>query len=145
MIAKYLLLVTSLSLFVAGAKHYNLSQFLGIHQIKTGRTDQTLSKGYTFDKSGILGMIRHPWYTASIMVVWARDLSLPDLLINIVVSAYFIIGTNLEERKLLREYGEKYREYQQTVSMFIPYKWVKRKVNGKHSVGSPPRTLSRHR
>jgi protein-S-isoprenylcysteine O-methyltransferase Ste14 len=64
------------------------------------------------------------------MVVWGRDLSLSTLLINMVISAYFIIGTILEERKLLLEFGEKYREYQKNVSIFIPYKWLKAKLNG---------------
>jgi protein-S-isoprenylcysteine O-methyltransferase Ste14 len=37
-----------------------------------------------------------------------------------VISIYFIIGSILEERKLVSEFGERYREYQQTVSMLIP-------------------------
>jgi protein-S-isoprenylcysteine O-methyltransferase Ste14 len=125
LIVKYLLWVTSIYLFIAGGKHYSLSQFLGIHQIKTGRVDHTLSEYNTFDSSGILGAIRHPWYTASIMIFWAGDISPSVFLNNIVISAYFVIGTILEERKLLLEFGEKYREYQRNVSMFVPYKWIK--------------------
>jgi len=129
-IVKYLLLATSITLFVAGGRHYSLSQFLGIRQIKTGRANHTLSEYDTFHTSGILSAIRHPWYTASLMVIWARDVSLSTLLINIVISAYFVVGTILEERKLLLEFGEKYREYQKNVSMFIPYKWLKAKIAG---------------
>jgi protein-S-isoprenylcysteine O-methyltransferase Ste14 len=131
-IAKYLLWVTSISLFVAGGRHYNLLQFLGIRQIKTGRTNHLLSEYDTFDTSGILSAIRHPWYTAGIISVWASDISLSTFLINIVISAYFVIGTILEERKLLQEFGEKYREYQKNVSMFIPYQWLKAKIAGVH-------------
>jgi protein-S-isoprenylcysteine O-methyltransferase Ste14 len=40
-----------------------------------------------------------------------------------VLSAYLVIGTLLEERKLVLEFGDKYREYQRQVSMFIPLKW----------------------
>jgi protein-S-isoprenylcysteine O-methyltransferase Ste14 len=130
MIVKYLLLATSIILFVAGGRHYSMSRFLGIRQIKTGRANHTLSEYDTFDNSGILSAIRHPWYTASIMVIWARDISLSTLLINIVISTYFVIGTILEERKLLLEFGENYREYQKNVSMFIPYKWLKAKIAG---------------
>ncbi len=129
-IAKYLLLLTSLCLFIAGAKHYDLSQFLGIRQIKTGETNPTLSEHDTFGTTGILSAIRHPWYVAGIMLVWARDTSLSTLLNNIVISAYFVIGTILEERKLVREFGDNYREYQKRVSMFLPYKWAKAKVAG---------------
>ena len=130
MIVKYLLLATSITLFVAGGRHYSMSQFLGIRQIKTGRTNPALSEHDTFDTSGILSAIRHPWYTASLIVIWARDVSLSTLLINIVISAYFVVGTILEERKLLLEFGARYREYQQKVSMFIPFKWLKPKITG---------------
>jgi len=130
MIVKYLLLATSIALFVAGGRHYSMSQFLGVRQIKTGRANPTLSEYDTVDTSGILRAIRHPWYTASIMVIWAKDISLPTLLVNVVISAYFIIGTILEERKLLLEFGERYREYQKNVSMFIPYKWLKANIAG---------------
>jgi len=130
MIVKYLLLATSIALFVAGGRHYSMSQFLGVRQIKTGRANPTLSEYDTVDTSGILRAIRHPWYTASIMVIWAKDISLPTLLVNVVISAYFIIGTILEERKLLLEFGERYREYQKNVSMFITYKWLKANIAG---------------
>jgi protein-S-isoprenylcysteine O-methyltransferase Ste14 len=123
-------LVTSIYLFVAGGKHYNLLQFLGVRQIKTGRRNLLLSEYGTFDTSGILSAIRHPWYTAGIISVWVSDISLSTFLINIVISAYFVIGTILEERKLLQEFGEKYREYQKNVSMFIPYQWLKDKIAG---------------
>lgn len=129
-IVRYLLVATSLSLFVAGARHYSLSQLFGIRQIKTGRGRQAVSEVDTFDTSGILGMIRHPWYIAGILLVWAGDLSLSTLLINLVISGYFVIGTFLEEKKLLLELGDRYREYQRNVSMFLPYKWVKTKMAG---------------
>ena len=128
-IAKYSLLLTSLCLFIAGAKHYDILQFLGICQIKTGEINPTLSEHHTFNTTGILSAIRHPWYIAGIMFVWARDISLSILLNNIVISVYFVIGTILEERKLVREFGEKYREYQERVSMFFPYKWIRAKTS----------------
>ncbi len=75
-------------------------------------------------------MIRHPWYLGGILIVWARDLSLSTILNNTVITSYFIIGTVLEERKLVREFGEPYREYQRNVSMFFPCKWLKAKISG---------------
>jgi methanethiol S-methyltransferase len=128
LIVKYLFLVMSIGLFVAGARHYNLQQFVGIHQIKTGQADHTLSGYDTFDTSGILGVIRHPWYTGGIMVIWSSDIYLSSLLSNVIVSVYFVVGALLEERKLLLEFGDKYREYQRNVSMLVPYKWLIRTV-----------------
>jgi protein-S-isoprenylcysteine O-methyltransferase Ste14 len=129
-IVKYLLVATSLSLFVAGARHYSMSQLFGIRQIKTGRASKAVSEVETLDTSGVLGMIRHPWYIAGILLVWAADISLSTLVINIVIVGYFVVGTLLEERKLVLEFGDRYREYQKNVSMFIPYKWLKAKMAG---------------
>ena len=130
MIVKYFLLAMSIYLFIAGARHYSMSQFIGIHQIKTGQTDQTLSENNTFNISGILSVIRHPWYTSGIMIIWSGDIYLSNLLNNIVISIYFVVGAFLEERKLLLEFGDKYREYQKNVSMLIPYKWLRTKIAG---------------
>jgi protein-S-isoprenylcysteine O-methyltransferase Ste14 len=105
-----------------------MSQFIGIHQIRTGQTDyHTLSEFDTFDTSGILSVIRHPWYTGGILIIWSSDMYLSTLLVNIVVSIYFVVGSFLEERKLLLAFGDRYREYQKNVSMLIPYKWLMRK------------------
>lgn len=127
LIIKYLLLLGGLFLFAAGARHYSLWQFFGIHQIRTGQTGSALSENAVFDTTGILGIIRHPWYTGGIMVIWASDIYLLSLLNNTILSIYFVIGTLLEERKLIIEFGDSYREYQKNVSMLVPYKWLMRK------------------
>ena len=125
---QYALFVISIALFLAGGRHYSMAQFLGIRQLRTGRTNRTLSQYDTFDSSGILGVIRHPWYLAAILIVWVRDISLLSFLINIIISTYIVIGAHLEERKLLREFGTRYRDYQERVSMLLPYKWLKAKI-----------------
>jgi len=81
-----------------------------------------------FDSSGVLGIVRHPWYLAVFILLWSGDLSLAGLIINLVLSAYLLIGTFLEERKLVLEFGEKYRAYQRQVSMLIPLKWLRSRL-----------------
>jgi len=125
LIPRYLLLVLALCLLAAGAKHYSMSQFAGIRQIRTGRTNATLSEAPTLDTTGILGVVRHPWYTAAFIILWAQDLCMSMILNHLVLSAYLIVGTRLEERKLVKELGEQYRNYQRNVSAFFPYRWIK--------------------
>jgi protein-S-isoprenylcysteine O-methyltransferase Ste14 len=42
------------------------------------------------------------------------------LALNIGLSLYLYIGALFEERKLLREFGEAYHNYQQNTPMFLP-------------------------
>ena len=76
------------------------------------------------DTTGVLGVTRHPWYVAVFILLWASDLNAAGIVVNVVLSAYLVIGTLLEERKLVLEFGDRYREYQRRVSMFIPFKWL---------------------
>jgi protein-S-isoprenylcysteine O-methyltransferase Ste14 len=120
-------LAVSVCLFVAGGRHYSWARFLGISQVKAG---SSLADSSTFVVSGIHRIIRHPWYLGGILIVWAQDLSTSTILINMVINVYFIVGSFLEERKLLLEFGEKYREYQRTVSMLFPWRWLKARIEG---------------
>jgi protein-S-isoprenylcysteine O-methyltransferase Ste14 len=121
------LLAVSVCLFVAGGKHYSWARFFGIYQVKAG---SSLADSSTFVVSGIHRIIRHPWYLGGILIVWAQDLSTSTILINMVINVYFIVGSFLEERKLVLEFGEKYREYQRTVSMLFPWRWLKARIEG---------------
>jgi protein-S-isoprenylcysteine O-methyltransferase Ste14 len=62
------------------------------------------------------------------LIIWARDLGLTALVVNIVLSLYLVIGAFLEERKLIKEFGDDYRHYQNRVSMLFPWKWIKNKM-----------------
>ncbi len=108
---------------VAGGMHYCWSSFWAISQFKAGRAGCFLPDSSTFVVSGIHRIIRDPyWY---MLIVWAQGMSTSTILINMVISVYFIVGSFLEERKLVLEFGEKYQEYQRTVSMLFPWRWLK--------------------
>ena len=42
-------------------------------------------------------------------------------MINIILTIYIIMGSILEERKLVLEFGDAYVKYQQEVPMLIPF------------------------
>jgi methanethiol S-methyltransferase len=133
LILQCLLISASVFLFIAGGWNYSLFQFLGISQIKPERGSVSLSGPGTFVASGIHRMIRHPWYLGGMMIVWARDSSRLTILINSVITSYFIVGTFLEERKLIREFGDPYRQYRANVSLFFPYKWLKARITSAYT------------
>ncbi|HOC58857.1 MAG TPA: NnrU family protein [Smithellaceae bacterium] len=130
MIVQIILLAASIYLFVVGGRHYSWAQFSGIAQIRAGRAGRSLSRDNAFVVSGIHRMIRHPWYLGGILVVWSQDLGVSTILINMVISIYFMIGAVLEERKLVLEFGDVYREYQRTVPMLSPWRLLKAGITG---------------
>ena len=124
---QFLLLFISFSLFLSGLRRYDSLQFLGFRQLVQADACAVLTEDCTLDLGGVLGMVRHPWYTGGILIVWARDLDMAAILTNTVITGYFIVGAFLEERKLIAEFGERYKDYQKRVSMFLPFKWLRRK------------------
>jgi len=127
-IGQVLLLVVAVLLFFLGGRHYNARQVLGIKQIKEGTLNKAISDTGELDTSGVLGITRHPWYLATILLIWARQMDASVLFVNVILTSYLIVGTVLEEKKLIREFGEKYEAYQDRVSMLIPFKWLKSKT-----------------
>ena len=127
-IVQVVLLGTAALLFFLGARHYDARQLLGIKQIQERTSNKAITASGGLDTSGVLGVIRHPWYSAGMLLIWAGQLDVSAILVNTILTAYLFIGTLLEEKKLVREFGAEYRAYQARVSMFIPYKWVKSKT-----------------
>ena len=74
---------------------------------------------------GIYGKIRHPLYLASILLLLGLIFIYPFIKIaifSISFSLYVLIGTYLEEQKLILHYGQEYLDYQKQVGFLLP-KW----------------------
>jgi protein-S-isoprenylcysteine O-methyltransferase Ste14 len=125
-----MLIALGLLLFVLGARRYDARRFLGLTQIKEGVSTGAMTHSGELDTSGISSVVRHPWYLALLLLIWARPLDPSVIVLNAVFSVYIVIGAFLEERKLVREFGDKYRDYQQRVSMLLPVKWLKARLVG---------------
>lgn len=83
----------------------------------------TIPEDTPFSAQGPYRLVRHPLYLFSIMMIWScPDLTTDRLLFNILWTGWIVIGAFLEERDLVAEFGETYREYQRKVPMFIPGK-----------------------
>jgi methanethiol S-methyltransferase len=131
---RYSLALLAAALIISGARHYSLSRFIGIQQIRKNRISGAMTQSGDFDSSGVLSLTRHPWYVAVFLLLWIGKWNVGAVVINVVLSGYLVIGTLLEERKLVLEFGDRYREYQRKVSMFIPRigaSWDRRRLAGK--------------
>jgi protein-S-isoprenylcysteine O-methyltransferase Ste14 len=128
-ITQYGLIALAATLVLISLRGYRVLQFMGIEQILARKPGEPMTEKGELLTTGVLGLIRHPWYLAVFILLWAGDLNLADLTVNTVLSVYLVIGTFLEERKLVIEFGDKYRLYQRQVSMFIPLKWLRSRLS----------------
>ncbi len=126
-----LLAGAAIALFVLGARNYDARWFLGFAQIREGTRRRGITGTGALNTSGILGVVRHPWYLATILIIWARPLDVSAIVVNLILTCYVLIGARLEERKLVRTFGEEYRAYQRKVSMLVPVKWITSRRGGK--------------
>jgi len=66
--------------------------------------------------------VRHPLYMTTLLMIWSfPDLTADRLLFNCLFTGWIVLGAVLEERDLVADYGEVYRDYQCRVPMLIPY------------------------
>ncbi|TRZ89848.1 MAG: isoprenylcysteine carboxylmethyltransferase family protein [Methanosarcinales archaeon] len=78
---------------------------------------------------GVYRIVRHPQYTALIILLFSQNkMTVLDLTAALLVSFYCIIGAFIEEKRLVSSYGDRYRKYQEQVSMFIPVKWIIKRI-----------------
>ena len=100
---------------------YDFLSFFGIRQILNFKRTCDPKRRVTLKKSGLLRITRHPMYFALIVYLWCQTFRGVDIVVNTILTIYIIIGTRLEERKLVMEFGDSYAEYQQEVAMLVPF------------------------
>ncbi|WP_162944742.1 methyltransferase family protein [Flavisolibacter nicotianae] len=73
--------------------------------------------------TGIHRYMRHPLYTGTFLAIWGLWVIVPAstlLIADVVITVYTLLAIQLEEEKLVAEFGDQYRVYQQTVPGLIP-------------------------
>lgn len=102
---------------IAGIRQTGIRSFIGLRQVflPEATSPPKLVTG------GLYRFVRHPLYTAGLVFIWLLPILTWNLLaLNIGLSGYIFVGAYFEERKLLREFGERYAEYRQRTPMLIP-------------------------
>lgn len=103
----------ALYLLIAPCRQYDMAVFIGLRREKS-------ANGGGLRTGGILARVRHPWYSAALILLWLRDIDPAGAITAVVLSLYLIVGAFCEERRLLRSLGEEYAAYRRKVPMFIP-------------------------
>jgi len=113
--------IAALAGFAFSLRMYDNAEFLGLRQLtcpahEAGTTPpMSLSMAHRF--------VRHPWYFYGLVIVWTREMNAAWLTSAIIITLYLVIGSRLEECKLVACYGQAYRDYQRQVPALIPLPW----------------------
>jgi protein-S-isoprenylcysteine O-methyltransferase Ste14 len=106
----------ALVLLVVGVLHTDTLSFVGLRQLI-----EREERPSTLVTHGFYRWVRHPLYTAGLLLIWLTPvMSQNSLIVFIAATVYIIVGAHFEERKLEREFGKAYAEYKETTPMLIP-------------------------
>lgn len=95
-------------------KSYSTKAFLGLRD---------LQEEQTFKTDGLLKSVRHPLYSGSILVIlgyFVYDPKIATMVSATLMIVYFLVGIQLEEKKLVKMFGEAYLSYKNKTPMLIP-------------------------
>lgn len=100
-------------------KNYSLKEFMGVRQAQKEPAEPT-----KLVTDGFNGIVRHPLYLSMIILLigyWFLSFTTEDAVFLGVTIIYVIIGSWFEEKRLVAEFGDEYRQYQAKVYRLIPY------------------------
>ena len=107
--------------FYFSLKYYDMAEFMGTKQWSERNTAVEDQEQFVIGE--FHRFVRHPWYTMGIIIIWCRELDPVMLTSAVMITLYFIVGSRLEERKLLLYHGDIYRQYSKRVPALLPRPW----------------------
>ena len=115
------LALLALGLFAWSLGAYDNGEFSGLRQWRE-RT-RTVEDQETLRLTPLHRHVRHPWYFCALLLIWTRDMDAARLLSALLASAYFVVGSRLEEAKLVAYHGTAYAAYRARVPGLVPLPW----------------------
>lgn len=126
--AQILSYVAGVPLMLAGAyimyrgfQGYRLPEFLGLEALQNLKTIERLHT------EGLNARVRHPLYSGSILLLVGFVITqghTKAALMAGIFTAYLCVGALLEEKKLIRQFGDDYLDYQRKVGFLVPRFWI---------------------
>jgi len=114
--------VAAAFLVISGYAVRRTFDLLGLRPIRAHLRGEA-PRATPFFVAGPYRWVRHPLYSCILALLWARPEMMADaLLLSILWSGWIVVGTVLEERDLVADFGDVYRRYQQRVPMLVPWR-----------------------
>jgi protein-S-isoprenylcysteine O-methyltransferase Ste14 len=107
--------------FLWSLRFYDGSEFLGLRQWR--ERARQVEDQEVLRISPLHRFVRHPWYSLGLVLIWTRGMDPAVLISASLITAYFVVGSRLEERKLLELHGDAYRAYRERVPSLVPLPW----------------------
>lgn len=121
--AAFVLLAPGAWLGIVSLRQYDMGEFTGTQQVK--RKAATAGQS-TLNTSGVNALVRHPLYLATVLILVGFFFVFPKistLVLLASVLAYLPFGIYFEEKKLRRQFGLAYLDYEKQVKRLIPGVW----------------------
>ena len=117
-----LIAVLAIAGFIWGIRSLRTFDTFGLAPIKARLRGRPLPAS-RFMLRGPYLWVRHPLYLFMILLFWSGPEATADrLLFNLLWTAWVVLGSRLEERDLVSVFGGRYRRYQETVPMLVPWR-----------------------
>ena len=104
--------------FAWSLRYYDGREFIGLRQLKQGL--RQIEDQERLHISPLHRFVRHPWYALGLVLVWTQEMDAARLLSACLITGYLVIGSLLEERKLMIYHGERYKRYRERVPGLVP-------------------------
>jgi protein-S-isoprenylcysteine O-methyltransferase Ste14 len=116
--------LAALAIVLLAVGQTDVWEFLGVRQLLGGGA----LGSRPLVETGLYRWVRHPAYAAGLLFIWLLPrMSMNLLALNVGLTAYLWLGSRLEERKLVEEFGPVYRAYQCRVPGLFPRPWHNRR------------------
>jgi protein-S-isoprenylcysteine O-methyltransferase Ste14 len=125
----YLVYATGWILLLLATFMINHFDLFGLRQVYLNFLGQPYT-GLPFRTPGMYRMVRHPIYFSWLCIFWATPrMTTAHLVFALATTGYILMAIPLEERDLIRAYGDAYRRYKQQVPGILPVSFKRENGN----------------